>query len=111
MVPCRILDVLEQSRGWRPEGDLGVLGLWKLRPENKWKARKGPDLSPKSFVDEKGSWIQETYHPMGGAPAVSVDPLLDPSTMLGSMGWSSVSFFGILLTTPGNVNARNIVNL
>lgn len=85
-----------------------VLGLWKLRPESKWKGQKGPGFFPKTSVDEKGSWIQETTHPMGGALVVSLDPLLDPSTMLGSAGWSRLSFFGILSTMPGNVNVRNI---
>lgn len=73
-----------QDFGWcGAEQGLEVLGLWELRPESKWKGQKGPGFSLKSSVDEKGSWIQETTHSMGEASAVSVDPLLDPSTMKG----------------------------
>lgn len=37
VVPSRILDGLEQSRGWRLKDHQGILGLWKLKPERKWK--------------------------------------------------------------------------
>lgn len=42
---------MEQSRGRRPEDHLGILRLWKPRPEGKWKGQEGSFMSLRVYSE------------------------------------------------------------
>lgn len=42
---------MEQSQGWRPEDHLGILGLWKPRPERIWKRQEGSFMSLRVYSE------------------------------------------------------------
>lgn len=66
---CGAEQVLEARRWYRSIRTV-ELKTWE-QMERTERAR----LLSQEFWDEKGSWIQGTTHPMGGASVVSMDPL------------------------------------
>lgn len=80
----RILDDLEQSRGWSPEDHYGVLGVWNQDP-----TESGKVLSPKSLSHSE---ILLKLHPHGKR----VHPRSQLASVLGELWWGQVHMWRVL---------------